>query len=408
MAGEQTCNLQPFLAKAVPSRVSPEQAASAVQLIVQQLENWLRRFKDAICADLQTPPSGVTRFLELSDAPHSYAGQAGNFVRVNAGATALEFFNLIATLVTTFLQLSDTPGSYAGAALQGVRVNAAETALEFFNRLFTTLTDVPTSYAGAAGALVAVNAAENGLEFSTSTGTSLSRILTTLTRGAFLSSGAGAVGWGNNFTVVIDSATQTVAHPTTTSLATSFERVTETSANAQNRAAGVRHSSNTWFRGNAAQHGGFRMRARIATTTAVANQRAFFGYYGFAGADFTLTQNPSQQINIIGFGYDSAEAVWSFIHNDGAGAATKISLGASFPVDNASVYDIEISAEPNGGSVEYTITNVGTGATAGGSVSTEIPASTQLLMPYFWLNSGTGGTAVVMCIIHFYQGLFGG
>jgi hypothetical protein len=359
-----------------------------------------------VCADLSTPPSGVTAFTQLSDVPSSYVGEAGKVVRVNATETGLEFFLL--QLVTAFIQLSDVPNSYSGQALKVLRVNALESAIEFFTSLFTDLGDVPTSYTGAAGALVAVNAAENGLEFSTSTGTSLNRILTTLTRGMFLSSGAAAVGFGNTFTVVIDGATQAVAAPTTTSLATSFERVTETSANAQNRAAGVRHSSNRWFRGNAAGHGGFRVRTRIATTTAVANQRAFIGWYGFAGADFTLTQNPSQQVNIIGFGYDSADTNWFFIHNDNAGAATKVNLGSGFPVDNSSVFDFEISAQPNASSVEYTVTNVGTGATAGGSISTEIPASTQLLMPYFWLNSGSGGTAVVLCIIHAWFGLFGG
>ena len=35
---------------------------------------------------------GVTTFTGLSDVPSSYSGQAGNLVRVNAGATGLEFF----------------------------------------------------------------------------------------------------------------------------------------------------------------------------------------------------------------------------------------------------------------------------------------------------------------------------
>lgn len=35
---------------------------------------------------------GVDKFIELSDAPHAYTGQAGKSVRVNAGANGLEFF----------------------------------------------------------------------------------------------------------------------------------------------------------------------------------------------------------------------------------------------------------------------------------------------------------------------------
>lgn len=38
-----------------------------------------------------TSPAGVTVFTGLSDVPSSYTGQGGKFVKVNAGATALEF-----------------------------------------------------------------------------------------------------------------------------------------------------------------------------------------------------------------------------------------------------------------------------------------------------------------------------
>lgn len=39
-----------------------------------------------------TPASGVTAFTGLSDVPSSYSGQGSKSVRVNSGATALEFF----------------------------------------------------------------------------------------------------------------------------------------------------------------------------------------------------------------------------------------------------------------------------------------------------------------------------
>ncbi len=37
------------------------------------------------------PSSGVTAFTQLNDVPSSYSGQGLKFVRVNSGATALEF-----------------------------------------------------------------------------------------------------------------------------------------------------------------------------------------------------------------------------------------------------------------------------------------------------------------------------
>lgn len=167
----ETCSLQPFLSQVVPSRASPEQAASAMQIFIQQLEGWLRRLQKAICDDMTAccngGGGGVDHFIQLLDVPNSYAGAANKAVRVNAAQTALEFFTL--TLVTAFLQLSDTPSSYAGEANKVVRVNGAENALEFFAlSLVTTflgLSDTPSTYSGQALKGLRVNAGASAVEF---------------------------------------------------------------------------------------------------------------------------------------------------------------------------------------------------------------------------------------------------
>lgn len=41
--------------------------------------------------EMEALPSGVTTFIALSDTPANFTGAAGRFVKVNAGATALEF-----------------------------------------------------------------------------------------------------------------------------------------------------------------------------------------------------------------------------------------------------------------------------------------------------------------------------
>lgn len=41
--------------------------------------------------EMEAIPSGVTTFIALSDTPANFTGAAGRFVKVNAGATALEF-----------------------------------------------------------------------------------------------------------------------------------------------------------------------------------------------------------------------------------------------------------------------------------------------------------------------------
>lgn len=41
--------------------------------------------------EMEAIPSGVTTFIALSDTPANFTGAAGRFVKVNVGATALEF-----------------------------------------------------------------------------------------------------------------------------------------------------------------------------------------------------------------------------------------------------------------------------------------------------------------------------
>jgi len=75
--------------------------------------------------------SGATAFTGLTDVPGSYSGAGLKAVRVNSGATGLEFYTP-STGATAFTGLSDVPASYSGQTLKAVRVNAGETALEFY------------------------------------------------------------------------------------------------------------------------------------------------------------------------------------------------------------------------------------------------------------------------------------
>ena len=77
-----------------------------------------------------TGGGGTTTFTGLTDTPASL-GTAGQFIRVNTGATALEFVAAPSGAgTTTFAGLTDTPASL-GSAGQYIRVNTAGTALEF-------------------------------------------------------------------------------------------------------------------------------------------------------------------------------------------------------------------------------------------------------------------------------------
>ena len=92
------------------------------------------------------------KFTDLADTPANYTGQAGKYVKVNAGETDLEF-GTPAGGATTFLGLTDTPSSYTGKAGEILRVNATPNAVEFSGvGIETTLTvdsdtKIPTSKA---------------------------------------------------------------------------------------------------------------------------------------------------------------------------------------------------------------------------------------------------------------------
>jgi len=71
---------------------------------------------------------GASAFTGLTDTPANYSGAGSQTVRVNSGATALEFVD------PAFTDLSDTPANYSGAGDRNVKVNAGATALEFVDK----------------------------------------------------------------------------------------------------------------------------------------------------------------------------------------------------------------------------------------------------------------------------------
>lgn len=194
------------------------------------------------------------------------------------------------------------------------------------------------------------------------------------------------------------TGTETAANVATTNAHTWQKRldylVTTASATA---VAGFRYAQLQWGRGNAAGRGGFHLIFRWGPATGVATStnRCFVGMRGATSAPTDV--NPSTLTNIIGTGWDSADTNIQFMVNDGSGAATKIDLGASFPrptADRTESYETALFCAPNGSEIFYEFTNLATGAVATGSVTTDIPAATQLLTPNCYMS--VGGTSSVI------------
>jgi len=73
---------------------------------------------------------GADHFVDLLDVPAAYAGAGGKVVKVNAGATGLEFVAGGAG-VSSFNDLDDVPASYVGQAGLYAKVKATEDGLEY-------------------------------------------------------------------------------------------------------------------------------------------------------------------------------------------------------------------------------------------------------------------------------------
>ncbi|MFN4191805.1 MAG: hypothetical protein ACK4FR_02585 [Tabrizicola sp.] len=202
--------------------------------------------------------------------------------------------------------------------------------------------------------------------------------------------------------------TATAENVATTNLHTYMRRrswrVTTASATAT---AGLRGNALMWTLGGpSAGLGGFHTVWRWGPATGVATPttRAFVGMRASVAAPTDV--NPSTLTNLCGMGWDSGDANIQFIHNDGTGTATKIDLGASFPrptVDLTSVYEVALFAPPGTTqSLGYQVKDLASGAVATGTVTTDIPAPTQLLAPYGYISVGGTSSVIGFAVMSLY------
>lgn len=179
----------------------------------------------------------------------------------------------------------------------------------------------------------------------------------------------------------------------------SSTRVSQTTGTTAGTSISWRNSVLQWWRGNAAGLGGFYVVSRFGVATTTTNGRGFVGFKDSA----TILSNgaPSAQTNIIGFGFDSSNSTVNTLRVMSANATTAntIDLGAGFPVNtgNTDWYEAVIFAPPNGGTVQYQVTNLKNGNTAFGSFNqTNLPSTTTFLTWQFWGNNGADSAALVM------------
>jgi hypothetical protein len=197
------------------------------------------------------------------------------------------------------------------------------------------------------------------------------------------------------------TGTATSAAIATTNRYTRTQRVEYLVTTASTSAvAGWRYPNLGWTVGGAAaDEGGFFYVCRWGPATGVATttNRAFVGMANTTAAPTDV--QPSTITNIIGMGWDAADANIQIMHR-GTAAITKVDLGASFPVpttDRTKVYELVMFSPPGSTqSVSYAVTDLGTGATTSGTINTNMPTTTTLLTQRGWMS--VGGTSSVIGI----------
>lgn len=206
----------------------------------------------------------------------------------------------------------------------------------------------------------------------------------------------GLLGFGN--TITGTATTRTVA---TGSLAASLRQLAYVSAAVAGSSAGTRHAALQFWRGDAAGRGGFLYTTKFVVDTVTAGMRWFVGLLGSAAVIGNV--NPSTLTNIIGIAIDAGQTTVRVMNNDGAGAATVLDLGASFPAATAgAVYEVTLFAAPNSAEIYYRVRRIDVAAVAEGVLTADIPASTTLLSPQIWVNNGAAAAAVAISPVSQY------
>lgn len=176
-----------------------------------------------------------------------------------------------------------------------------------------------------------------------------------------------------------------------------------TSAAATNSTGGVRNSGGSleFAPGADAQATPCTFRGSFATADALSSCRGFMGWR-VATSD-PGSNEPSTFVNCAGVGYDSDMSQYVFMHNDGSGACTEITLGggSGFPCNTNAADKIELemafTGEGNAQTLHWSVRNRSGNVENSGTITSNLPAAGSLLNVYAFRNTAANSSA---CVCH--------
>lgn len=175
------------------------------------------------------------------------------------------------------------------------------------------------------------------------------------------------------------------------------------SAAAINSAAGQSWTVRQWTYGDGSGLGGFYMIYRFAVSDASLVATGRWTFVGMTTQSGVLGSLPTTAC--FGMIQPVGGTNW-FMRCAGGSMATDVDLGANFPIDLTSVYEVRLFASPTDSTqVQYEVIRLNTGDTAVGSFSTTglSFSSSTLMAPQAVRNTGaTQATAVALDIMSLY------
>ncbi len=216
---------------------------------------------------------------------------------------------------------------------------------------------------------------------------------------------------GNSTTVSVNgfgntaTGTATTRNCTSTNLFNSMRRVGYISATTAGSSAGTRHAAQQFWSGNSAGLGGYSYIVRFGMSSAstVSGQRSFVGLLATTAALGNANPSSNTSIAMLGFGVDSADSSWTFMHGNGT-TVTKDALTGTFPARDLSVsmFEARIFCRPNDTTIYYSLEVLGGGSLFEGTATTILPSNTTFLSPQIWTNNGTTALACGIDVVTQY------
>lgn len=295
---------------------------------------------------------------------------------------------------------SDTTMAASGT---NKRVTAADLALAVTERIPEYTTTSPAAPSSGVKLFARKRAGRrrlnwigpSGLDASVQAGLDVNRV------SSWRAAGSGTTGTLFGWPAVTAIGTATAASFSTASFLQSLARLSYISAATAGSSGGVKINVLQYWRGNAAGLGGFYFVARFGFASIPATWRMFCGLYG--STTNPANGDPSALVNLIGVGKDAADTALQFMHNDGTGTAVKSSSALALPAANE-VWEVRIFCPPNGSQIDMSVEKLNAAGVLAeySHSSTDLPASTQLLLPILWANNGTTAAAIDPQLVSLY------